>query len=764
MWQTDLLLKRVLITVGGCVQGVGFRPFIYRLAHAHKLVGFISNTCRGVKIDVQGIPEAISKFQQDIIHQKPAHATITEFNVSQAPFGHFTSFQIMASESDLDKALALLPDTAMCKECLQELFDRKNRRYRYPFLHCISCGPRISLFLRMPFDRDNTTMAEFSMCEDCKSEYIDPSNRRFYSQTNCCPQCGPQLCFVDAKENEGSGKGEAIDRAALHLQQGKIVAMKSTGGYLLLVDATNEEAVQRLRLKKRRPHKPFAMLMSNLAEIEAIAYLTDVEKDILTSAAAPIVLLRKRGSYHRVALSVSQDSPYYGIMLPHNALQHLLLQSFGRPLVATSGNISGHPLCITEQEAFETLSSVADAYLIHNRKIRHRLDDSIVQVIAGQPVVMRKARGYIPCAISIPEASESSESLFAAGGHMKNSFAFLKQGHIYMSQYIGDLDSADCCRAYDKAVNDWEMLLGFQNVKGVRDKHPGYYSSQYLEKRCLPTESIQHHQAHVLAGMVDNKLSPPLFSVSWDGTGWGDDATVWGGESFLVSEHSMNRIASLYPFVLPGGEKAVREPRRCTLGLLYAMFEDKIPSSYEMWLQESFTQEELAVLLVALKKRMNSPICSSVGRLFDAVSAILGLCRVSDYEGRAALLLESAAYQATIQKPRYEMPLIKEKGLFLLDWRPMIKQIFVDMKQGVPLPDIAMAFHETLATGIVELAKIADQETVLLTGGVMQNKCLVEKAVAYLKKAGFKPYLHRNIPPNDGGIAVGQLIGTLYQN
>lgn len=766
MLQTDSSLSRVLITICGCVQGVGFRPFIYRLAHEHKLVGHISNTCNGVKIDVQGTKDAISKFQHDIVHQKPERATIAEFSVHQLPRCNYTSFQIATSESNSDKALALLPDTAMCKECLQELFDPKNRRYQYPFLHCISCGPRFSLFLSMPFDRVRTTMTEFCMCEDCKNEYTNPDNRRFFSQTNCCPKCGPQLQLVDAKGNVIAGKDDALDTAVHYLKQGKIVAMKNTGGYLLLVDASNEEAVQRLRLRKHRPNKPFAILMSNLAEVESIAHLTHIEEDILTSPAAPIVLLKKKTQNHAVALSVSHASPYHGIMLSHNALQHLLLRHFAGPLVATSGNISGRPLCITELEAFDTLSSIADVFLIHNRQIKHRLDDSIVHVIAGQPVIMRKARGYIPCAISVPDAlkSEDDETLFAAGSQMKNSFAFLKQGQIYMSQYIGDLDSMNNCKAYDWEVNNWEILLGIQNAKGVGDKHPDYYSSEYLERRDISFERIQHHQAHVWAAMADNKLSPPFCSIAWDGTGWGDDVTVWGGEAFLATEQEISRIASLYPFLLPGKDKAVREPKRAMLGLFNALFGDEIPSPYDAWLHQSFSKEKLAILSVALKKKINAQICSSVGRLFDGVSAILDFCTESDFEGQAALLLEMAAYRATNNKIAYAMPLIKENNLFLLNWGPMIKQILKDKVQGVPLEDIALAFHETLAQAIVELAKIAGKETVLLTGGVMQNKLLVEKAIYYLKAAGFKPYIHRDIPPNDGGIAVGQLIGSLYQN
>lgn len=761
MLPADIALTRVLINISGSVQGVGFRPFIFRLAQDHQLVGSISNTCNGVKIDVQGSREAIANFQNAIVEQKPERARISELACDQVPLGSATAFQIAPSESGSDKSLALLPDTAMCPACLKELFDPHNRRYQYPFLHCISCGPRFSLFLRMPFDRGNTTMTEFNMCADCRDEYDNPNNRRFYSQTNCCPKCGPQLQLVDAKGSEVTGKKDALNAAAQYLKDGKIVAMKNTGGYLLLVDAGNEEAVMRLRRKKRRGGKPFALLLPSLATVDSIAHASQNEKNILASPPAPIVLLRKKNAKDDIiAHSVAHESPYYGVMLPHNAMQYLLLHQLDRPLVATSGNIAGRPLCITEEEAFDALSSVADVFLIHNRKIKHRLDDSIVHVIADQPVIMRKARGYIPCAIPIPEFIKANpqQNLFAAGSHMKNSFAFMKQRQIYISQYIGDLDSVENCKAYDEEVSHWETLLGIDQMEGVGDRHPDYYSSHYLKKRTFASAMVQHHKAHVWAAVAEHKLSSPFLSLSWDGTGWGEDLTVWGGEAFITTMQGMKRFASLYPFPLPGGEKAVKQPRRSMLGLLHAMDESRFSS-----LHETFAKEELAILTVALKSKINTPNCSSMGRLFDGVSAILGLCMVSDYEGQAAILLESLAHKAEKNGKEYLLPIVKEKDLYLLDWRRMLKQILDDKMQGMPCEDIALAFHETLAKATVELAKLAGEEIVLLTGGVMQNKLLVERAVALLKAEGFKPYLHRDIPPNDGGIAIGQIIGRLVE-
>ncbi|MBS0629467.1 MAG: carbamoyltransferase HypF [Verrucomicrobia bacterium] len=723
--------QRIQIAIHGTVQGVGFRPFVYRLAHQYQLMGSISNTGTGVKIDVQGSSDKISQFQRAVIEQKPARAVIAEVVVDDMPPTTFNSFIIEPSDSHSDKALALLPDTAICQQCLEELFDPQNRRYLYPFLHCISCGPRFSLFRQMPFDRDHTSMNEFQMCQMCLDEYADPENRRFYSQTNCCPTCGPKL-------------EPGVEHAVEALYLGKIVAIKNTGGYLLLVDATNEEAVLRLRERKQRVGKPFALLMPTLNAIEEIAEVGEIEKQVLNSAAAPIVLLKKKQTSY-IAPSVAHESPYFGVMLPHNALQHLLMHHFKMPLVATSGNISGSPLCITEEEALKTLGDVADLLLNHERKITHRLDDSIVQVMGGQPVILRKARGYVPSAIEMP----SSKTLFAAGSQMKNSFAFLKQGQIYQSQYMGDLESVETALAYENEVGSWERLLDIPFAEGVGDKHPDYYSTRYVMKKNISSTRIQHHQAHVWSGMADNHLSPPVFSIAWDGTGYGDDATIWGGEAFLVSNEGMKRVASLYPFMLPGGEKGVREPRRALFGLFHAL--------QEAYQGDAFTEEERINLNMALSRKINTPLCSSIGRLFDGVSALLGCCQVSDYEGQAALLLESAAHQGA-KTVHFELPLIKEKNLYLLDWRPMIRQM-IERKHSVA--DLALAFHDSLARAIVSLAKIGNCESVLLTGGVMQNKLLVEKAILELSKAGFKPFIHRDIPPNDGGIAVGQIIGRL---
>jgi len=654
---TDIRLQ---IAIHGVVQGVGFRPFIYRLAQKYSLNGNISHSDTGVRIDVQGSPDALHRFQNEMIEKKPDRAMIAEVNVENLPLSKCKNFTID------ETGLTLLPDTAMCNECLKELFDPKNRRYQYPFLHCISCGPRFSA-------REHT----FSMCAECKAECANPENRRFYSQTNCCPQCGPKL-------------EPGIDTAVEALRAGKIVALQN----MLLADATNEEALQRLS-------KPFALLLPNLEEVEKIAEVSAIEKALLTSAAAPIVLLKKKNS-------LAHESPYCGVMLPHNAIQHLIIHHLKKPLIVAYGNIS-------------------DLILTHNLKISHQLLDSIVHVIGDQPMVIRRGRGLVP---SVLEMS-SYQTLFAAGGQVQNSFAFLKEGKIYPSQHIGDLDSEETRHVYAQEIQSWEKLLDIHYAEGVGDKHPDYYSTQYVLKKNISSSRIQHHQAHVWSGMIDNNLTPPFFSIVWDGTGWGDDGTIWGGEAFIVSEHSMKRIASLYPFRLKGGEKA-REAKYSMISLL------------DQYRGNEFTEEELIRLQAS-----HAPLCSSMNKLFDGVNALLGGS------------LENAAYSGK-GEISFEIPLIKEKNLYLLDWRPMIKQIVDDKASSVA--EKALAFHDALAKAIVSLAELGNSEAVLLTGSVMQNKLLVEKAIGYLKEAGFKPYTHRQIPPNDEGIAIGQLIGRLKRH
>lgn len=759
------MLKRYHITILGCVQGVGFRPFIYRLARRHQLSGTIKNTNAGVFIDVQGPAQALSNFRRDILSEKPVRAVIAEVLAAEMPMHTINGFEIIESDDSSSAELPLLPDTAICQECLRELFDPKNRRYLYPFVHCVSCGPRFSLFLKMPFDRANTSMKDFTMCPECRKEYTNPEDRRFFSQTNCCPECGPKMILRGRGSTVQAHGIHAINAAVEFLNKGMIVSIKNTGGHQLLADATHAQAVHRLRTRKKRPYKPFALLMPSLKNIQESVRLTHAAEGLLSSPAAPIVLLPKLVQGTNICPLVSSESPYHGMMLPHNAIQHMISKSFGKPLVATSGNLSGGPLCIDNEESLSKLGDIADFFLLHDRQIIHALDDSIVHIIEDRPMLVRRARGYIPYALPIPNYSRGSErNLMAAGAQLKNTFSFSKGNMIYLSQHVGDLDTVDTCVSYGKSIEKWENLLLLDPKAGVGDRHPDYYTREYLRNRFNTVKQVQHHKAHVLAGMAENQLQPPFLGVAWDGTGFGDDGTVWGGEIFLVDPAGMSRIASLYPFQLPGGEKAIREPRRCGLGLLYATYGRKIPEEYKDWLETAFDADELGLILQALDKRVHSPVCSSIGRLFDGISAWLGCCKTCGFEGHAAMMLEAQALNGKNTGLRYSIPLMEKGGMQLMDWRGLLPTIFADLREGIDAAEIAYAFHAALSDCIVEIARIAGQQKVLLTGGVMQNKVLAEDAIAKLRIRGGTPYWHQHIPPNDGGISVGQLMAVLNEN
>jgi len=743
-------MKRMRLLVTGAVQGVGFRPFIYRLARRHRLCGYVANTSIGVDIDVQGDEKDLAEFQQEIILQKPERSSIDSLQITEAELTNYQSFVIQNSQSASETALALLPDTGICPKCLSEFDDPSNRRYRYPFIHCMTCGPRFSLFLRMPFDRKNTSMVDFPMCSECQNEYDNPDNRRFYSQTTCCPVCGPKLILFDAQKNQIAQDLPAIDAAIDALCQGKIVAMKNTGGYLLLADATNERTIKRLRAAKRRERKPFALLMNDLSQARESAIVSPAAEAVLISPASPIVLLPKLTN-SEIVPSVSFETPYLGVMLAHHALQHMIMRGVRRPLAATSGNVSNHPICIAEEAAFSDLSGIADLFLTHNRRIIHRLDDSVVHMIMDRPMIIRRARGYIPHAFSLKNEIECT---LAAGSQMKNTFAIAKGKHIYISQHIGDLDSSENCEAYERELESFKALLQISPASGVGDLHPDYYSSIYLSRQPIKRSSIQHHKAHIFSCMIDKEASGPLLGISWDGTGFGEDETIWGGEAFLIGqEQKIQHLATLLAFPLPGSEKAVHEPRRAAFGLIHAM---DSPLVFDEWLRNAFSSEERRILFKTLKNKTHAPLCTSMGRLFDAVSALLDCCLINNFEGQAAMALEALAIRAR-KCPEYLLPIDKNQHPWIIDWRKMVPEIMADKIKGIPVEEIALGFHRALAKCIVSLAHDSGMKKIILTGGVMQNKLLLEDAIRQLREAGLIPLWHEHLPPNDGGIAAGQI-------
>jgi hydrogenase maturation protein HypF len=662
----------------------------------------------------------------------------------------------------------VLPDIATCPDCLAELFDPTNRRHLYPFTNCTRCGPRYSIIEALPYDRANTTMKKFAMCDACRGEYESPLDRRFHAQPNACPICGPHPELWDERAAPLSGNHEAVVGAAAAIRAGKIVAVKGLGGFHLFADARNEEAVGRLRGRKRRGEKPFALMFPFLEGIREECDVSDREAVRLRSPEAPIVLLRKRERSNlksRIAPSVAPDCPDLGVMLPYTPLHHVLMRELGFPVVATSGNVSDEPICTEEREAVDRLGGIADRFLVHDRPILRPVDDSVVRILMDGDQVLRRSRGYAPLPVGL---EAPGPSLLAVGGHRKNTVAVTAGTQIFISQHIGDLETPEAYEAFQKGIADLKGLYGVRPERIVCDLHPDYLSGQFARRQPEPVIAVQHHRAHVASCMAENGLEGPVLGVSWDGAGYGDDGTIWGGEFFAADALPYRRVASFRPFRLPGGPAAVREPRRAAAGLLFEMMEEGLFDRNDPSFFQSWTLPERKLLRRMLSRGIHSPRTSSVGRLFDAVASILGLRQQVAYEGQAAMELEYA--MGTLRTDEgYPFEIrdgagaVHEPPLRIVDWEPMVRSILEDLQSTVPVPRISARFHNTLAEMIVDLAARFGEERVVLSGGCFQNKYLTERAVHRLQAAGFRPYWNRRVPPNDGGLALGQAFIALRE-
>ncbi len=627
---------RERITVTGTVQGVGFRPFVWREASARELAGHVVNTPEGVTLEAEG-PQAAIDGLVAALRQPPAPAVTVALTREQvAPTGEI-GFAIRDSALTGSRSAAVLPDLATCEECFSEVSDPTNRRYRYPFTNCTHCGPRYSIITDLPYDRARTTMRRFVMCPECKAEYENPADRRFHAEPNACPVCGPQLALWDGQGQELAVRDDALKAAAVALRQGRIVAVKGLGGFHLMADARNEEAVRALRQRKHREEKPFAVMFASLDAIREAADPTDVEVEVLVSRERPIVLIRQRAGV--LASSVAPRNPLVGAMLPYTPLHHLLLGEVGFPVVATSGNRSDEPICIDEHEALGRLKDIADLFLVHDRPIERPVDNSVVRVIAGRPTVFRRARGLAPAVA----ARGVKAGILAVGGHLKTTVALSTEAGVVLGQHLGDLDTAEARDAYDRGIADIQRLHDAQPMLIARDLHPDYHSTRIAETLEAPKIAIQHHVAHVASCMAEHHLEPPVLGVSWDGTGYGTDGTVWGGEFLLVTADGWKRVGHLRPFRLPGGEAAVREPRRSAIGLLHAAFGADAFAMTDLAPVAAFTPTERKALAAMLDRGLNAPVTTSAGRLFDAVGALLGLRQTTSHEGQAAMELEWAA-------------------------------------------------------------------------------------------------------------------------
>jgi hydrogenase maturation protein HypF len=597
-------------------------------------------------------------------------------------------------------------------------------------------------------------MAEFSPCSECLSEYSSPENRRFHSQTIACPNCGPQLNLLDKHGNIVESQEQALSKTILFLKQGKIIAIKGVGGFQLIVDATNSRAVRELRIRKQRSEKPFALMVECLERAKELCQINITEQQALISHVSPIVLLKSLNSL-LVADVVAPRNSSLGIMLPASPLHHLLAHDFGKPLITTSGNLMNEPICITDQQALDRLGNIADFFLTHNRPIIRALDDSIVRSINNKTVVMRRARGYVPSSVKI---STSLPNTLALGGQMKNTVAISQGNHLILSQHIGDLNSTISQQQFQQTISDLQRFYSTTPTSVIHDLHPDYHSSIFASQQEKKQVAVQHHHAHILSCMAEHDLQAPVLGFAWDGNGIGTDNTSWGGECFLLTGKKFTRLAYLRPFPLVGGDKVAFEPRRSALGLLYEMNSDQLLDNNKLDFLSTFTQQEIKLLQQSLTKQLNCPYTSSIGRLFDAVSSLLGLCHINQFEGQAAMQLEQLA--STIHtNESYPYNLIEEDCI-IIDWYSTITALLTELNvQNKSL--IAAKFHNTLAEITARIAELGQQKNIVLSGGCFQNAYLTERCIEKLKIAGFSVYTHKNIPPNDGGLALGQLYSTV---
>lgn len=727
----------------GIVQGVGFRPHVYGLAARLGLAGFVANDSRGVTVEVEGLPEALDNFERELRTHPPPQAAIDGWEAETAAATGAESFEIRDSAAVAGESTPVSPDLATCPECLAELFDAANRRYRYPFLNCTNCGPRFTIVRDVPYDRPLTTMAAFRMCPACEREYHDPANRRFHAQPNACPECGPRLAFHPG----GLGGEAALERAMALLEAGAIVAIKGIGGFHLACDARNEAAVAELRRRKGRVDKPFALMARDVAAVQRYARVEAAEARLLASRERPIVLLRRLPGVALVE-GVAPGQARLGFFLPYSPLHHLLVG--GEPLVMTSGNRSDEPIARGNEEALERLRGLADGFLLHDREIHVVCDDSVVRLFEGREMPVRRSRGYAPLPVAL---GGEGRQVLAVGGELKATFCLTRGGRAYMSQHIGDMENIETLEAFERAFHQMRALFRVEPEAVACDLHPGYLSTRWAREfaasRSLPLVAVQHHHAHVTSLMAESGEGGPVIGVAFDGTGYGTDGAIWGGE-FLLAEYSrFERLAHLKYVPLPGGDAGVKRPYRMALTHLRAAgieWQEDLPC----------VAPASAVERAVIARGLHVVNTSSMGRLFDAVASLLGLRQVVNYEAQGAMELEAAAESAGAVANGYGF----DCSQAAIDPAPVWRALTADLRRGEPVPAMAARFHLGVAQMVAQVCLQArgrtGVETVALTGGVFQNAVLLGMAVGLLRNAGFRVLVHRVVPANDGGLALGQ--------
>jgi hydrogenase maturation protein HypF len=770
------------ITVRGVVQGVGFRPFIYNLAERHHLSGWVLNDSSGVEIEVEGDPEAVEAFVAAIREEAPPLAHITSLQARRAAVQGYEGFEIRHSERQAGRYQLVSPDIATCSDCLHELLDPNDRRYRYPFTNCTNCGPRFTIIADIPYDRPSTTMRAFQMCPACQAEYDDPRNRRFHAQPNACPVCGPQVTLRAGPLLAERGLGlppsdpDVVAAAAALLRQGAILAIKGLGGFHLACDATNAEAVRLLRARKRRPDKPFAVMMATLEAVEAHCIVSPEEEKLLRSPQCPIVLLRwRQGS--GIVDTVAPRYRHLGVMLPYTPLHHVLLRDAGRPLVMTSGNLTEEPIAAENEEALRRLGHLADAFVLHNRDIYARYDDSVwfVSPLPGReqgvPQPVRRARGYAPFPIALPfRARQQAPQILACGAEIKNTFCVTRDQYAFLSQHIGDMENLETLEHYQRTVALYEQLFRIAPERIAYDLHPDYMATKYGRRRAeesgIEAVAVQHHHAHLAACLADSGWAAedgPAIGAIMDGTGYGADGRIWGGEWLVGDYRGYERAAHLAYLPLPGGDAATAHPWRIAYSYLWALL-GQVPESV---VPPEIDERQRQLLRAQLERGVNCPQTSSMGRLFDAVSAMLGICAHASYEAQAAIELEAIAAEASHRAgdragdlAPYPYRVVQQGEAQVVGLAALFEAIVADLEQGTPRAEIAWRFHQTAAAMIVEvceaIAARSGLRSVALSGGCYQNRILLQLIVPRLEEAGLHVLLHRQVPCNDGGLALGQ--------
>ncbi|HSE87040.1 MAG TPA: carbamoyltransferase HypF [Candidatus Binatia bacterium] len=745
--------ERRHITVEGIVQGVGFRPFIYGLARKNGLAGFVLNDTAGVTMELEGEPPALENFLTHLREHPPPLTRIENLDYRTIPTKGESAFAIVGSRDEDERSVLIAPDTPTCEDCLKELFDPSDRRYRYPFINCTNCGPRFTIIKDVPYDRERTTMGHFQMCSDCEREFHDPADRRFHAQPNACPQCGPRVRLLDNSGHEILD-GDPISHAGQLLRQGAVLAVKGLGGYHLACNALDHDAVRRLRARKHREDKPFAVMAGNLNAVKQLCLVSNEDEILLRSYVRPIVLLRKRDRI-QIAEAVAPSQRHLGLMLPYTPLHHLVLADADVPLVMTSGNLSEEPIAYKDGEALCRLGKIAEYFLVHNREIHLRCDDSVARTIGKQELLIRRSRGYAPLPIFV--TLPFTQPVLACGAHLKNTFCFGKERHAFMSHHIGDLENYETLDSFGKGIEHFKNLFAIEPTAIAHDLHPEYLSTKYaLGVEGLTKIGVQHHHAHIASCMAEHGLEGPVIGVAFDGLGYGEDGTIWGGEFLVAKFAGYERRAHLRTVPLAGGDRAIREPWRMALSYLRdALGKDPFSLGLPGW--NMIPEKKIEIVASMMERGLNTVQTSSCGRLFDAVASIMSLRHEVNYEGQAAIELEMAVVEGVAGSYPFE---IGSTSLWEIDMRPAIEHLVQEIQMKFSVSLMAAKFHNTLVAVIVEvcrrLRRTDGLNLVCLSGGTFQNAYLLGRIVPALRDSGFEVYLNRKVPTNDGGIALGQ--------